>query len=217
MLEAGNVYLPHSAIAAWVEDFVQEVTSFPNGRHDDQVDAMTQALNRLRDSGSRFHIPESQIVLDPFAIPEEWPRGFGLAVSPGGVAAICGARNPSGRIYLYAEHQLPHAEPSENARAIKAWGEWVPGVLSAVSVPGSNSTRERIAQIYREQGLTMNVAYEAEEAAGYRLWELLATNKVRVFASLSAFLRSYRIGDENALFQQCCAALIAGGEFMRSA
>lgn len=43
-IEAGNVYLPSKA--PWVGDFVEEVVAFPNGRHDDQVDAMTQALIR---------------------------------------------------------------------------------------------------------------------------------------------------------------------------
>ncbi len=47
-VESGNVYLPHPSIAPWVEAFVDECSSFPNGKYDDQVDQMTQALNRLR-------------------------------------------------------------------------------------------------------------------------------------------------------------------------
>jgi predicted phage terminase large subunit-like protein len=48
--ESGNVYLPHPAIAHWVDGFIEECAAFPNGRHDDQVDSMSQALNRLRKS-----------------------------------------------------------------------------------------------------------------------------------------------------------------------
>jgi len=47
--EAGNVYYPHPSIAPWVNDLVEEVVSFPNGSHDDQVDAMTMALIRLEE------------------------------------------------------------------------------------------------------------------------------------------------------------------------
>jgi phage terminase large subunit-like protein len=47
-VESGNVYLPHPSIAPWVEAFIEECCSFPNGKNDDQVDQMTQALNRLR-------------------------------------------------------------------------------------------------------------------------------------------------------------------------
>ncbi len=43
-IEAGNVYLPE--IAPWVKDFVEECAAFPMGAHDDQVDAMSQALLR---------------------------------------------------------------------------------------------------------------------------------------------------------------------------
>lgn len=44
-IEAGNVYLPKNA--PWVQDFVEECATFPNGANDDQVDCATQALNRL--------------------------------------------------------------------------------------------------------------------------------------------------------------------------
>lgn len=44
-VEAHNVYLP--ADAPWVAMFIEEAAQFPNGAHDDQVDACTQALNYL--------------------------------------------------------------------------------------------------------------------------------------------------------------------------
>lgn len=44
-IESGSVYLPKKK--AFTGDFVEECASFPNGKHDDQVDAMSQALNRL--------------------------------------------------------------------------------------------------------------------------------------------------------------------------
>ena len=49
-VESGNVYLPHPAIAPWVHAFIEECAAFPNGKYDDQVDQMTQALNRMRAS-----------------------------------------------------------------------------------------------------------------------------------------------------------------------
>lgn len=44
-IQAGNVYLPRQA--EWVHDFVEECASFPKGKNDDDVDAMSQALNRM--------------------------------------------------------------------------------------------------------------------------------------------------------------------------
>lgn len=48
MWEAGNVWLPHPAIAPWVTGFVLEHLQFPLGVHDDDVDAGTQALRRFQ-------------------------------------------------------------------------------------------------------------------------------------------------------------------------
>jgi predicted phage terminase large subunit-like protein len=43
-IEAGAVYLPRNA--PWLDEFKKEVLSFPKGRHDDQVDALSQGLQR---------------------------------------------------------------------------------------------------------------------------------------------------------------------------
>jgi predicted phage terminase large subunit-like protein len=45
-VEAGNVHLPHPALAPWVWDFIEELANFPAG-YADQVDTMSQALSRM--------------------------------------------------------------------------------------------------------------------------------------------------------------------------
>lgn len=47
LIEAGNVYLPHSSIAPWIGDFKLEWEQFPFGARNDQVDTASQALRRL--------------------------------------------------------------------------------------------------------------------------------------------------------------------------
>jgi predicted phage terminase large subunit-like protein len=213
-VESGNVYLPHPAIAPWVGGFIEELASFPNGRNDDQVDAMTQALNRLRTNPGGFSIHESQLTVDPFPISDAWPRAFGMVVTPNAVAALWGARDEAGTIYLYAEHLLPHGEPSENARAMKRPGGWIPGVIHPSSIKASQSERDGIARIYREQGLRIQTAQVGEEAGIYQLLHLLASNKLKVFASLSRFLSEYRIGDERSPLLLSCFALILSADRM---
>jgi predicted phage terminase large subunit-like protein len=53
-IEAGDVWLPDPSICApdesgrpWIEAFLEECSAFPESSHDDQVDAMSQALTRL--------------------------------------------------------------------------------------------------------------------------------------------------------------------------
>ncbi|WP_109795572.1 phage terminase large subunit [Minwuia thermotolerans] len=45
-IEAGEVFLPEEA--PWLADFLQEVLAFPKGRHDDQVDSLSQFLKWQR-------------------------------------------------------------------------------------------------------------------------------------------------------------------------
>ena len=42
-IEAGHVFLPKSA--PWLDAFRREVLQFPNGRHDDQIDSLSQYLS----------------------------------------------------------------------------------------------------------------------------------------------------------------------------
>ena len=46
LIEAGRVFLPESA--PWLHDYIEELSAFPNGDHDDQVDSTSQALNWMR-------------------------------------------------------------------------------------------------------------------------------------------------------------------------
>ena len=44
-IEAGQVLLPERA--SWLQDFQSEILQFPYGRHDDQVDSLSQFLGWL--------------------------------------------------------------------------------------------------------------------------------------------------------------------------
>lgn len=54
--EALNIWLPHEAVCPWVKVLVSELTAFPAAAHDDQVDALTQALRRLYPLFSKLKI-----------------------------------------------------------------------------------------------------------------------------------------------------------------
>lgn len=66
LFEAGNVLLPDRSLASWVDEYRLELTRFPSGAHDDQVDATTQALRHLS-AGHRLNIaPQLQRQLQGF-------------------------------------------------------------------------------------------------------------------------------------------------------
>ncbi len=63
--EAGQVHVPKDA--PWLAEWMEELLSFPNARHDDQVDATSQALNHLT---WRAHRDERR------RTPRERPKGL---------------------------------------------------------------------------------------------------------------------------------------------
>lgn len=68
--EAGNVYIPNPNKYPWVHEFLAELLNFPSAAHDDQVDAMSQALNYL-DSRKNITVPEISFP-DGLTAPSTW-------------------------------------------------------------------------------------------------------------------------------------------------
>jgi predicted phage terminase large subunit-like protein len=67
MIEQGQVFLPTKA--SWLDDFRSELLQFPNGRHDDQIDSMSQFLNWKREQKLHYSGPSEGSVLvtaDPY-------------------------------------------------------------------------------------------------------------------------------------------------------
>jgi predicted phage terminase large subunit-like protein len=81
--EAGRVLFPEGA--SWLSDLEDELASFPGGLHDDQVDAISQALNRMRDSGGFFGVVE--FIKDVFTGKRKMPISVEqrIAAHPGEV------------------------------------------------------------------------------------------------------------------------------------
>ena len=49
MIENGFVHLPKEA--GWLAEYIHELTIFPNGKHDDQVDSTAQMLDWFKQAG----------------------------------------------------------------------------------------------------------------------------------------------------------------------
>lgn len=64
--EAGNVWHPHPAIAPWITAHQGSLTAFPAAKHDDDVDACTQALNYTLKKNSSFAAAMAAARKNPF-------------------------------------------------------------------------------------------------------------------------------------------------------
>jgi predicted phage terminase large subunit-like protein len=48
LFEAGNVLVPKKSKAPWIEEWREEMASFPFAKNDDDVDATTQAISYMQ-------------------------------------------------------------------------------------------------------------------------------------------------------------------------
>jgi predicted phage terminase large subunit-like protein len=83
MVEAGKVLLPEGA--PWLADFIEEISSFPAAPHDDQVDALSQALNFVRESPSystMMEIYKNQTAIEVYRAS----ANYGMAAQQSGLS-----------------------------------------------------------------------------------------------------------------------------------
>jgi predicted phage terminase large subunit-like protein len=127
-VESGNVYLPNPDLFPWVRDFIEQCANFPRAKHDDEVDAMTQALRRLYDTQANCALPEFRVsprvgepqsachVTEPAKMHLEphWRRWVSMV--PGAALWLC--ETPSGALRVYQELDLAHLDGHEAGRRI---------------------------------------------------------------------------------------------------
>jgi phage terminase large subunit-like protein len=73
-VEAGNMYLPHVSICPWIDDWVEELAVFPNGPHDDRVDAFTQAMQRAQKMKKQLDLPPVESLTQKSMWSQGWDR-----------------------------------------------------------------------------------------------------------------------------------------------
>ena len=110
MLEAGLICVPKGA--SWLPAFCEELSSFPDGEHDDMIDTVAMAddakVNRLVPTFN-----PTECVIEAVRVQSNWPRWAALSVKADGTATIlilvC---SPAGRLYVTNEIYMT-ASPSE--------------------------------------------------------------------------------------------------------
>lgn len=158
-----------------------------------QRDARSKGIPQLG-AGAIYQVPESEIVVNDFELPDYWPRAYGLDVGWNRTAAIWGARDPeTGVTYLYSEYYQGHKEPSLHVEGIRARGEWVPGVIDPAARGRGQRDGTQLLQQYRDLGLNLTEADNGVESGIYDVWQALSTGKLKVFKSLGNWLSEFRL------------------------
>jgi phage terminase large subunit-like protein len=170
-------------------------------------------------SGAIYPVPEAQITVDDFAIPDHWLRAYGMDVGWDFTAALWGALDrESDILYLYSVYKGGKSEPPIHATAIKARGEWIPG--KADSAATNQDDGEKMLTLYQNEGLLITLPDKSVEVGLYDVWTRLSTGRLKVFKSLAPFFEEYRvyrrdergrIVKENDHIMDCARYLVRSG------
>lgn len=158
-----------------------------------QRDARSKGIPQLG-AGAIYPVPESEIVVDPFPIPDYYRQAYGLDVGWNRTAAIFGALDPEADIlYLTNEHYRGMVEPPVHAAAIQARGSWLPGVIDPAARGRGQRDGERLLLDYQNLGLNLTAAFNGQESGIYEVWLRLTTGRLKVFKTMQNWLGEYRL------------------------
>lgn len=184
-------------------------------------DARTKGIPSLG-AGAIYPIELSEVLVDPIQIPPYWPRAYALDVGWKRTAALWGAWDRSvDCLYLYTEHYRGQAEPSIHADAIKARGEWIPGVIDPAARGRSQEDGKRLIAMYMALGLDLELAVNSVESGIYDVWQRLSTGRIKVFRTLmnwKAEYQLYRRDEKGAIVKEfdhlmdCMRYLVVSGQ-----
>jgi hypothetical protein len=151
-------------------------------------------------SGMIYPVPEDVWLVDDFAIPQHWPRAFGLDVGWNITAAVWGAYNAdTDTVYFYSEHYVGQAGPAIHADAIRSRGLWIPGVIDPASAGASQVDGKKLIEEYADFGLDLQPADNAVEAGIMAQWRRMSSGRLKVMRSLTNWRSEQRLysRDEN--------------------
>lgn len=158
-----------------------------------QRDARTKGIPALG-SGAIYPIPESELVIPDHAIPDHWPRAYGMDVGWNRTAGIWAALNRDTDVLtLYSEHYAGEAQPVVHAAAFRARGEWIRGAIDPASRGRGQIDGQKLLDMYRDLGLKVEEAQNAVETGIYQLLTRMQSGRLKVFQSLQNFLAELRL------------------------
>ena len=158
-----------------------------------QRDARSKGLPQLG-SGAIYPVPESEIIIKSFPIPDNWRKCFGMDVGWNRTASIWLAEDPVSKVwYAWSEHYIGREEPALQALAIKARGAQIPGVIDPAARGRGQKDGAQLFQDYLDLGLLLTASKNGVESGLYEVWQMLTSGMLKIFDNLQYTLEEYRI------------------------
>lgn len=145
-------------------------------------------------AGNVYSVPVESVLEEPFAIPEQWPRMYGLDVGWNRTAAVWGALDPTtDTIHIFDEHYRGKEEPPLHAYAIQARGDWIHGVIDPAANGRSQVDGQRLVQNYKDLGLILFNAKNEVESGILNVQQRLQSGRLKIFKTCVNLQKEYML------------------------
>jgi hypothetical protein len=156
-----------------------------------ELDARTKGIPSLG-SGAVYPVSWAEITVDPFKIPDFWPRAYGLDVGFRSTAAVWGAWDRDNDTwYIYREYKQGEQQPASHVKGIQLSGDWIRGAIDPASRGRSQIDGKRLYDEYLLAGLLLVPADNAVEAGIHRCLSGIQTGKIKIFNTLVQLKSEY--------------------------
>lgn len=153
-------------------------------------------------SGRIFPIKDSEISVEPFQIPDYWPKIGGLDFGwdhPTAASRLAWDRDAD-IIYVTNCYKKKEATPLIHAGALKPWGDWLPWAWPHDGLQHDKGSGEQLAEQYKSQGLKMldeKATFEdgsnGVEAGLMDMLDRMQTGRWKVFSHLVEWFEEFRL------------------------
>ena len=159
-------------------------------------------------SGAIFTLDEDTYIIRPISLPLYWPRIYGLDfgwVHPTAALWLAHDRETN-TVYAYAEHRRSQAEPAIHVAAIKARGEWIPGIAETAGTNPEDG--RRMIELYKSHGLKLKKVVKGPgslESSIMRVQERLGNGTLKIMETcpmLISEMRRYHRDDKGAVVNE---------------
>jgi phage terminase large subunit-like protein len=142
-------------------------------------------------SGAIYRTPKDRVMVDPFRIPDHWPRAYGMDVGWNRTACVWGAWDrDSDTVYIIDEYYVGQMPPQVHSDAILARGPFV-GAIDPASQGSNQFDGRKLMDEYQRMGLELYPADNAVEAGIMAMTRRLESGRLRIFSTCQNLLREY--------------------------
>ena len=158
-----------------------------------QRDARSKGVPSLG-AGAIYPVAETEIICDPFKLPDYFEFFAGMDVGWNWTAAVFFARDPDTRnVFIYDTYKAGQREPSVHASAIGARGRWIPTAIDPAARGRGQKDGSQLYQDYFDLGLDLIKADNTREAGIYKVYQYLSAGRLKVFTTCKNLLEEYRM------------------------